>query len=96
MIDGSTLVEESPPTATVGAGFDTDPFEDSPLRLEGVVGRFHLTPESDPAIDVALRPQASVLIDAMATFSASTDAQFDVLPTHAFHALPIAVSSLAA
>ena len=52
-------------------------------------------PDVDPTIDIALRVQASTLVDAMATFSASTDAQYDVLPTHAFHALPVAVSPLA-
>lgn len=54
-----------------------------------------MTPDVDPSLDAALRTQASSLIDAMASFAASTDTQFGVLPSHAFHPLPVAVSALA-
>ncbi|MEO5845724.1 MAG: calcium-binding protein [Caldimonas sp.] len=55
-----------------------------------------MTPDVDPTTDVALHAQAAGLIDAMAAFSASSDARLDVLPIHSFHALPVAVNPLAA
>ena len=49
----------------------------------------------DPGTDVALRTQTSGLIEAMATFSAASDMELDVLP-HVFHTMPVTASPLSA
>ncbi len=70
-------------------------FDDAPQWVDPPVRRFRLMPDIDPTIDVALHTQAAGLIDAMATVSASANAEIGASPVHSFHALPVAVSPLA-
>ena len=80
----------------LGVGLDIDPF----LEAQAGLGQTSAWPdqnfEMNPTNDATLRTQGAALIDAMATFSASGEAEFAVLTPHVFHAMPVAPNSLAA